>query len=132
MTRSVLVTGARGKTGREVVRQLASEPNVEVRAGSSRPYGAETDPAARSIRFDWLEVETWDSAVADVDAIYLMRPDLENADDLHFLQNVTRDLRGQDAQMSLPQNVGRQLSPSDWVELRQQLQSGTCDLIRTT
>lgn len=82
MTRSVLVTGARGKTGREVVRQLASEPNVEVRAGSSRPCGAETDPAALSIRFDWLEVETWDSAVADVDAIYLMRPDLENADDL--------------------------------------------------
>ncbi|MGF1623888.1 MAG: NAD(P)H-binding protein [Alphaproteobacteria bacterium] len=82
MTRTVLVTGARGKTGREVVRQLAAEPEVEVKAGSSLPESSEFDTAARPVRFDWREAGTWRDAVADVDAIYLMRPDLQEAEDL--------------------------------------------------
>lgn len=69
--RQVLVTGARGKTGREVVRLLADRPDVTVRAGSSRP-GAAT-------RFDWADPATWPAATAGVDAIYLVRPDLEDA-----------------------------------------------------
>lgn len=82
MTRTVLVTGARGKTGREVVRQLAAEPNVEVRAGSSRPENTGSSVAIRPVRFDWQDAENWRDAVAGVDAIYLMRPDLEDAEEL--------------------------------------------------
>lgn len=82
MTRTILVTGARGKTGREVVRQLTAEPDVEIRAGSSRPDRAEPGAAVRPVRFDWHDAGTWPDAIAGVDAIYLMRPDLEEAEEL--------------------------------------------------
>jgi uncharacterized protein YbjT (DUF2867 family) len=78
---AVLVTGARGKTGREVVAQLGREPEVVVRAGSS---GTEL-PAAeriRPVRFDWRDPATWDPAVSGVDAVYLMRPDVPDAPEL--------------------------------------------------
>ncbi|MFC4998075.1 hypothetical protein ACFPIJ_09555 [Dactylosporangium cerinum] len=69
--RTVLVTGARGKTGREVVAQLRRHPGVAVREGSSQP-GAET-------AFSWDDPDTWPGAVKDVDAVYLMRPDVPEA-----------------------------------------------------
>lgn len=72
----VLVTGARGKTGREVVAQLAAR-GVQVRAGSSVPgEGAGT---VRPVLFDWDQPATWREAAAGVDAVYLMRPDLADA-----------------------------------------------------
>ena len=74
--RELLVTGARGKTGREVVAQLAAR-GVPVRAGSSRP--GEATGTVRPVVFDWAEPATWRDAVAGVDAVYLMRPDLEDA-----------------------------------------------------
>ncbi|MEU4419696.1 hypothetical protein AB0F81_03660 [Actinoplanes sp. NPDC024001] len=70
----VLITGARGKTGREVARQLEQTP-VTVRAGSSRPGNA-------TVHFDWDDPATWPAAVDGADAIYLMRPDLPAAPDL--------------------------------------------------
>jgi uncharacterized protein YbjT (DUF2867 family) len=74
--REVLVTGARGKTGRQVVAQLAAR-GVPVRGGSSAPgNGAGT---VRPVMFDWDEPATWRGAVAGVDAVYLMRPDIEDA-----------------------------------------------------
>jgi uncharacterized protein YbjT (DUF2867 family) len=73
MTGTVLVTGARGKTGREVVSRLR-ERGVDVRAGSSRP-GA-------SVAFDWHDRATWGPAVRGVDAVYLVRPDLAAAPEL--------------------------------------------------
>ncbi|MBU1801123.1 MAG: NAD(P)H-binding protein [Actinobacteria bacterium] len=82
MRRTVLVTGARGKTGREVARQLAVLPDVEVRAGSSQPGLAGHDQPGRAVRFDWHDPDTWPEASAGADAIYLMRPDLPDAEDL--------------------------------------------------
>jgi uncharacterized protein YbjT (DUF2867 family) len=52
MTRTVLVTGARGKTGREVVRRLRHRPEVVVRAGSSKPDWAPT-LTGHPVGFDW-------------------------------------------------------------------------------
>ncbi|HYN94729.1 MAG TPA: hypothetical protein VES42_12845 [Pilimelia sp.] len=74
MSRTVLVTGARGKTGREVVVRLRQHPGVVVREGSSRP-GAAT-------AFSWGDPGTWPNAVAGVDAVYLMRPDVPEAPEL--------------------------------------------------
>jgi uncharacterized protein YbjT (DUF2867 family) len=74
----VLVTGARGKTGREVAAQLAAR-GVTVRAGSRTP-GA-SDGSFRPVVFDWEAPATWRKAVAGVDAVYLMRPDLVDAPD---------------------------------------------------
>ena len=67
----ILVTGARGKTGREVVTRLAG---VDVRKGSSQP-DAQTP-------FDWADPTTWPGAVGNADAIYLMRPDVPDAPEL--------------------------------------------------
>ncbi|MGW4959071.1 NAD(P)H-binding protein [Nonomuraea sp. NPDC004186] len=80
MTRAVLVTGARGKTGREVTARLRRS-GILVRAGSSQPArtpATGTDP----VRFDWHDQETWREAATAVDAIYLMRPDLPAAPEL--------------------------------------------------
>lgn len=74
----VLVTGARGKTGREVAAQLAAR-GVTVRAGSRTP-GA-SDGRVRPVVFDWEAPATWRKAIAGVDAVYLMRPDLVDAPD---------------------------------------------------
>lgn len=74
MTRTVLVTGARGKTGREVVERLRRHPEVVVRAGSSRPE-AETP-------FSWEDRATWPAATDGVDAVYLVRPDVPDAPEL--------------------------------------------------
>lgn len=70
----VLVTGARGKTGREVVRLLRDGTGIAIRSGSSRPSTADG-----AVRFDWHDSATWAPAVDGVDAVYLMRPDLPDA-----------------------------------------------------
>ncbi len=83
MTRTVLVTGARGKTGREVTVRLRRSGTL-VRAGSSQAAGPPVtglDPVV-PVRFDWHDPATWGEAAAGVDAIYLMRPDLPQAPEL--------------------------------------------------
>jgi uncharacterized protein YbjT (DUF2867 family) len=75
---TVLVTGVRGKTGREVAAQLARRHGVTVRGGSSSPD--RIGPAGVSpVGFDWAQPDSWADAVDDVDAIYMMRPDIEDA-----------------------------------------------------
>lgn len=78
MTRTVLVTGGRGKTGREVVRQLEGAPGVVVRSGSSKPADAQGG-VVRSVAFDWDDPAMWRDAVTGADAVYLMRPDRPDA-----------------------------------------------------
>ena len=73
MTRTVLVTGARGKTGREVAAQLRRS-GTTVRAGSSQ--------ASAEVRFDWDDPSSWPAAADGADAIYLVRPDRPDAPEL--------------------------------------------------
>lgn len=77
MTRTVFVTGARGKTGREVVAQLAERGDTEVRGGSSRRPQEPT-----TVAFDWRDQSTWLKAVDGADAVYLGRPDVEDSPEL--------------------------------------------------
>lgn len=65
MTDVVLVTGATGKTGRRVVRQLA-DAGVPVRAASR----------SGSPRFDWSDPGSWPQALVGVSAVYLVHPDM--------------------------------------------------------
>jgi uncharacterized protein YbjT (DUF2867 family) len=65
----ILVTGATGKTGRQVALQLAGRPGVDVRP-ASRPG------------FDWHDPGTWSATVGAASAAYLVRPDLPNAPEL--------------------------------------------------
>lgn len=81
MTSTVLVTGARGKTGREVAAQLR-RAGINVRAGSSHAPAPPAAAAGDAVRFDWHDRLTWRDAVDGVDAIYLMRPDVPAAPEL--------------------------------------------------
>lgn len=63
MTRPVLVTGATGKTGRNLVR-LLDENGIACRAASRQG----------DVPFDWTQPAGWDAALADAGSIYLVAP----------------------------------------------------------
>ena len=70
---SALVLGGTGKTGTEVAKALSSRSDVHVRVASRHPI-----PASRAnvlaVRFDWDEEATWPAAIADANAVYLVKP----------------------------------------------------------
>lgn len=69
MTRQwVLVTGGTGKTGRRLVAQLR-ERNIPCRVASRK--AAAVDGARQ---FDWSQRDSWDSALENVSAAYLVAP----------------------------------------------------------
>ena len=102
----ILVTGARGKTGREVVRMLRDSSGVVVRSGSSRP--ATEDDA---VRFDWHDRATWAPAVAGADAVYLMRPDVPDAP--HLVADLV-DLAEGAHIVLLSEQGAEELAPDSW------------------
>lgn len=67
MADPILVTGATGKTGREVVAQLGD-----------RPHRA----ASRATGFDWHDPSGWAAVAEGTSAVYLVRPDLADAPEL--------------------------------------------------
>jgi uncharacterized protein YbjT (DUF2867 family) len=73
VSRTILVTGATGKTGRRLVPLLVRR-DVAVRAGSSRVPGAVL-PGVEPVRFDWADETTYHAACKGVDAIYLVTGD---------------------------------------------------------
>ncbi|WP_244482790.1 NAD(P)H-binding protein [Mesorhizobium sp. Root102] len=79
--RSVLVLGARGQTGRQVIASLRQRPDVRVRA-AVRNMSTPAMPDTVLARFDWNDHATFASAVEDVDAVYVVKPTdtLTNAD----------------------------------------------------
>lgn len=64
MSRTVLVLGATGKTGRRLTRRLADQGRT-VRAASR---------ASAEARFDWFSPDTFAPAVAGANAVYLVPP----------------------------------------------------------
>jgi len=68
LTDTVLVLGATGKTGRRLVPRLAAQ-GVNVRAASRQPGEGRTV-------FDWDRHDTHGAALAGVDAVYLVGPEL--------------------------------------------------------
>ncbi|NYE36117.1 uncharacterized protein YbjT (DUF2867 family) [Nocardioides cavernae] len=80
MTATVLVTGARAKTGAPAVRQLAAA-GADVRGGSSDPGGVRV-PGVTPVRFSWDKEETWAPSLDGVDAVFVVRPDRADAPDV--------------------------------------------------
>src|SRR5262249_40866879 len=70
---TVLITGLRGKTGREVAKTVAQRKGVMVRGAGRNIAGLGADRIT-AIRFDWEDQGTWPEAVAGVTAIYLVKP----------------------------------------------------------
>lgn len=77
MTR-LLLTGVRGKTGVPLATGLAARPDVDVLGGSSDP-GAVRLEGVRPVPFSWDERGGWADALSGVDAVYVVRPDREDA-----------------------------------------------------
>jgi uncharacterized protein YbjT (DUF2867 family) len=67
-TKTILVLGATGKTGRRLLPYLSAR-GATARAASRQAGEGRT-------RFDWNEPDTYDPALAGADAIYLVPPDL--------------------------------------------------------
>ncbi len=76
----VLVTGVRGTTGTPVARRL-TERGHEVRGGSSDPSRVRL-PGVVPTRFSWDDPAGWGPALADVDAVFVVRPDRADAPEL--------------------------------------------------
>ncbi|MCI0433324.1 MAG: NmrA family NAD(P)-binding protein [Gemmatimonadetes bacterium] len=78
MADRVLVTGATGKVGRELVRRLLGSGEV-VRAGTRRPAVARESfgTSVESVEMDYDATETWDAALQWVDRLFLMPPPFE-------------------------------------------------------
>jgi uncharacterized protein YbjT (DUF2867 family) len=68
MAKTILVTGATGKTGRRLVPLLQGQ-GVTVRAASRTPCDGQ-------VRFDWREPGSHGNALRGVDAVYLIPPAL--------------------------------------------------------
>jgi uncharacterized protein YbjT (DUF2867 family) len=71
--KTVLVTGVRGKTGRNVAAALARQPDIEV-WGATRSVMDLNLPSARAVLFDWEDRAGWPNALKGVSAIYLVKP----------------------------------------------------------
>jgi uncharacterized protein YbjT (DUF2867 family) len=69
----VLVTGATGTVGRHVVASLADRDAV-LRAGCRTPDSEALSAVDESVALDFEKPETWGPALADVDALFLVRP----------------------------------------------------------
>ncbi|MFF3350395.1 hypothetical protein [Streptomyces sp. NPDC002779] len=77
MTRTVFVAGACGKTGREVMAQLAERGDTKVRGGSSQSSQQPT-----TVAFHWRDQPNWHKALDGVDAICRGHPDVQDAPEL--------------------------------------------------
>jgi uncharacterized protein YbjT (DUF2867 family) len=78
MARRVLVTGATGNVGMEVIKNLLRTPGVEVFAGvrdvekAKQVFTGENAP--RLVKFDFEDSSTFDTAFGQVDQVFLLRP----------------------------------------------------------
>lgn len=70
--KTILVTGATGKIGAEVVQQLQAQGHA-VRAATRKPP-ADAQGGVEYARFDFAEPDTFAPALRDVSRVFLMRP----------------------------------------------------------
>lgn len=71
--KTVLVTGFRGKTGRQVGRALLQREGIAVRGTVRTVTNLNFDGVSIS-RFDWEDPTSWPAALAGVDSIFLVKP----------------------------------------------------------
>src|SRR5512137_2569692 len=93
MSKSVLVTGATGKTGSEVVKGLIAKGET-VRAGAHTPEKAQemfgSHAGVQVVPLDLGRPETFDAALAEVDRVYLLAVTGEVAPDQALMPFVDR------------------------------------------
>ncbi len=73
MRERMLVTGATGNVGSEVLRRLV-ERGVLVRAGVRDPAAEAGPPGAEPVRLDFMDPHTFAAALGGIDRLFLVRP----------------------------------------------------------
>lgn len=107
----VLITGVRGKTGAPLARLLAAREDVEVLGGSSDPSSVD-QPGVRPTAFSWDDPRGWTAAVDGVDAIYVVRPDREDAPRL--VTDLTRQTATHARIVLLSEQDADSFAPGTW------------------
>ena len=80
LLRRILVIGATGKTGLELVKLLTGH-GIVVRAATRNPRAAPVQPSVESVEFDFERPETFAQAVRGVNAMFLMARPGDNRSD---------------------------------------------------
>jgi uncharacterized protein YbjT (DUF2867 family) len=120
MTETILVTGATGTVGRNVVTAL-SDRDVAVRIGVRDPdaVSTETAVAGAAVAFDFTKPETWGRALADADGLFLMRPPVVDTSDIGaFVDAADRVGVTRIAYLSTLGAEKNPLVPHHWIEKR--------------
>lgn len=84
MVDTILVSGASGTVGSEVVRQLFSSTDVNIKAAGrsvEKIKNLESD-RVKAISIDYNKPESLKDALKNVDGLFLLTPDVPNADEL--------------------------------------------------
>ena len=92
--KTILVTGVRGKTGREVAATLARRAGITVR-GAGRSVSELNLPQMSPVHFDWHDQSSWPSVLDGVGSIYLIKPKTSDPAEtvtsfLHMARDVER------------------------------------------
>ena len=85
MVEMILVSGATGTVGSEVVKQLSSFRDVNIRAGArsaEKIKNLETGDNVRGTHIDYNKPESLKEALKDVDKLFLLAPAVPNAEEL--------------------------------------------------
>ena len=75
---TILVTGATGNLGGAVVKALLAQ-GMAVKAGTTRPEGASVPAGAQIVKIDYEQPPTVESALKDVDGLFLVAPPLRRS-----------------------------------------------------
>jgi uncharacterized protein YbjT (DUF2867 family) len=106
---SILVTGASGNIGSEVVKELLSDaPDVSIKAAihsSQNVKKVKSDARVKVIQIDYNESETVREALKGVDKLFLLTPDVPNAAD--FASNVVIEAKKAGIKQIVKQSVMR-------------------------
>lgn len=79
--RTVFITGVRAKTGGPLAALLSQQSGIQVRGGSSNPSRVNF-PGVDPVPFSWDDTSAWSAAMRDIDAVFVVRPDREDAPQL--------------------------------------------------
>jgi uncharacterized protein YbjT (DUF2867 family) len=84
MVETILVSGASGTIGSEVVRQLSSSTDVNIKAATPSVEKIKNLEGGRvkAISIDYNKPESLKNALKNVDRLFLLTPDVPNADEL--------------------------------------------------
>ena len=98
MAETILVTGATGNVGSEVVKQLLNHTgNISVRAGGRSTENVKKVVNSDSVEYmqiDYYKPETIRGAVKGVDSVFLVTP--FQFDMVEFTSNILREVRKND------------------------------------